>query len=138
MGMAITRALQQVIESEFQLPLPQETFVIAPNGAEPERYQDLPEPSAARRQLNLADKITAVYTGHFYAGRGLNLLLELAGLDVAESLKFLLSKDHTVKVRCAYGDFDVKDGQASSQLLVFDTSDTVVFGEESRSFSGWR
>ena len=40
-------------------------------------------------------------------GRFSNLLLELAGLDVAESLKFLLGKDKTVKLRCAYGDFTV-------------------------------
>ncbi len=74
----ITNALKQAIESEFHLPLPQDIFVIAPNGAESERYQELPEPAAARRQLNLTDKITAVYTGHFYEGRGLDLLYDLA------------------------------------------------------------
>jgi uncharacterized protein involved in outer membrane biogenesis len=64
-------------------------------------------------------------------GRFSNLLLELAGLDVAESLKFLLGKDHTVALRCAYGDFGVEDGRAKSRSMVFDTSDTVVFGEGS-------
>ncbi len=62
-------------------------------------------------------------------GRFSNLLLELAGLDVAESLKFLLGKDKTVKLRCAYGDFTVDDGVADARSLVFDTTDTVMFGE---------
>jgi AsmA family protein len=64
-------------------------------------------------------------------GRFSNLLLELAGLDVAESLKFLLSKDKTVKLRCAYGDFELEDGRAKARAMVFDTTDTVMFGEGS-------
>lgn len=67
-------------------------------------------------------------------GKFSNLLLELAGLDVAESLKFLLSKDHTVKLRCAYGDFGVEDGKAKARSMVFDTTDTVVFGDGSVDF----
>ena len=62
-------------------------------------------------------------------GRFSNLLLELAGLDVAESLKFLLGKDRTVPLRCAYADFDVKDGIMKTEAMAFDTTDTVVFGE---------
>ena len=62
-------------------------------------------------------------------GRFSNLLLELAGLDVAETLKFLLGKDKTVALRCAYGDFAVADGMVETQSLVFDTSDTVMFGD---------
>jgi uncharacterized protein involved in outer membrane biogenesis len=62
-------------------------------------------------------------------GRFSNLLLELAGLDVAESLKFLLGKDKTVALRCAYGDFSVADGMVETQTLVFDTTDTVMFGD---------
>lgn len=61
-------------------------------------------------------------------GRFSNLLLELAGLDVAEALKFLIGKDRTVKLRCAYGEFVVQDGKAKAQSLVFDTTDTVIFG----------
>jgi uncharacterized protein involved in outer membrane biogenesis len=69
-------------------------------------------------------------------GRFSNLLLELAGLDVAESLKFLLSEDKTVRLRCAYGDFAVEEGLAEAQSLVFDTSDTVLFGKGSLDFDG--
>jgi uncharacterized protein involved in outer membrane biogenesis len=62
-------------------------------------------------------------------GRISNLLLELAGLDVAESLKFLLGKDQTVRLRCAYADLELEDGLARSRSIVFDTSDTVLFGK---------
>lgn len=51
---------------------------ISPNGVDLERYADLPEPSEARSQLGLAPVFTAGYTGHLYAGRGMDLLLELA------------------------------------------------------------
>ncbi|MGI9246441.1 MAG: AsmA family protein, partial [Steroidobacteraceae bacterium] len=69
-------------------------------------------------------------------GRFSNLLLELAGLDVAESLKFLLGKDRTVGLRCAYGDFSVQDGLVRTRSLVFDTTDTVMFGEGTVNLDG--
>ncbi len=62
-------------------------------------------------------------------GRISNLLLEFAGLDIAESLKFLLGKDRTVPIRCAYADFSVKDGVMTSKQLALDTTDTVILGE---------
>jgi uncharacterized protein involved in outer membrane biogenesis len=62
-------------------------------------------------------------------GRMSNLLLELAGLDVAESLKFLLGHDKSVDVRCAYADFSVDDGVMHSRAMAMDTSDTVITGE---------
>lgn len=63
-----------------------------------------------------------------------NLLVELAGLDVAESLKFLLDKDKQIPLRCAYADFKLDDGVMSTHALAFDTTDTVVFGEGKVSF----
>jgi uncharacterized protein involved in outer membrane biogenesis len=68
-------------------------------------------------------------------GRFSNLLLELAGLDVAESLKFLIGKDHTVKLRCAYTQLDVESGKAKAQSFVFDTTDTVVFATGGFNFA---
>jgi uncharacterized protein involved in outer membrane biogenesis len=60
-----------------------------------------------------------------------NLLLELAGLDGAEIIKFLIRGDNNVPVRCAATAFDVKVGLMSSRALVLDTSDTVVYGQGS-------
>jgi uncharacterized protein involved in outer membrane biogenesis len=68
------------------------------------------------------------------SGRFSNLLLELAGLDVAETLKFLLGKDQTVRLRCAYADLGFDDGRARARSLVFDTRDTVMFGEGTIDF----
>ncbi len=60
-----------------------------------------------------------------------NLLLEIAGLDGAEIIKFLVRGDNNVGVRCAATAFDVKSGLMTSRALVLDTSDTVIFGEGS-------
>jgi uncharacterized protein involved in outer membrane biogenesis len=60
-----------------------------------------------------------------------NLLLELAGLDVAEALKFLLGKDHKVAIRCAYADFKVAKGVAGADALAIDTTDTALLGKGS-------
>ena len=64
-------------------------------------------------------------------GRGQvsNLLMELAGLDLAEALKFLITKDRKVPVRCAFGDFAVRDGIMTARALAFDTTDTIIVGE---------
>lgn len=61
-------------------------------------------------------------------GRISNLMMEYAGIDIAESLKFLLTKDRTVPIRCAYADFGVKQGIATSRQMAFDTDDTVIHG----------
>ncbi len=74
----ITRALERALRHEFRIPLKPEEVVIAPNGVDLQRFEQLPEPSESRRQLNLPDQLTAVYSGHFYAGRGMDLLLGLA------------------------------------------------------------
>src|SRR3546814_17717588 len=64
-------------------------------------------------------------------GRGQisNLLMELAGIDIYESLKFLIGKDHKVPIRCAFGDFSVEDGLMNSRALAFDNTDTIIVGE---------
>ena len=72
----ITKALLGILAPKYSvLRVP---ISISPNGVEIERYQNLPSPPAARHALGLADNPTVGYTGHLYAGRGLNLLIELA------------------------------------------------------------
>ncbi|MEO7241625.1 MAG: AsmA family protein [Variovorax sp.] len=63
-------------------------------------------------------------------GRGefSNLLLELMGLDAGEAIKFLVSGDHNVQLRCAAFYFDVKKGVMQGRTLLFDTTDTVFYG----------
>lgn len=62
-------------------------------------------------------------------GRISNLLIELAGLDIAESVKYLFDKEHTVPLRCAYADFKVEDGVMTARSMAFDTTDTVIYGQ---------
>jgi hypothetical protein len=60
-----------------------------------------------------------------------NLLMEIAGLDGGEILRFLFRGDQNVRLRCAAAAFDVKNGLMTSRALVLDTDDTVVYGEGS-------
>lgn len=73
-----TEALRRVLTEEFDLDSAKLEIQVAPNGVELERYQNLPSPDEARRQLGLPEGFTAGYTGHFYAGRGMDLMLGLA------------------------------------------------------------
>jgi uncharacterized protein involved in outer membrane biogenesis len=76
--------------------------------------------------LGSSDGDVAVGMGRGHIG---NLLMELAGLDVAESLKFLFTGDKQIPLRCAFGDFSVRNGLMQSRALAFDTTDTLVIGE---------
>lgn len=76
--LVITEALLERIQQEYRWSPPQGVVQIAPNGTELERYENLPQPEEARRQLGLPQMPTVVYSGSFYAGRGLDLLLHLA------------------------------------------------------------
>jgi glycosyltransferase involved in cell wall biosynthesis len=55
-------------------------MMIAPDGVDLARYVGLPDPEEARRQLQLGlpDRFTVGYTGHFYAGRGVEMIITLA------------------------------------------------------------
>lgn len=59
--------------------------IVAPDGVDLERYENLPEPEDSRRELHQAGKLdldvgrfTAGYSGHLYSGRGKELILALA------------------------------------------------------------
>ena len=60
-----------------------------------------------------------------------NLTLELAGLDIAEALRFMLGKDRVVPVRCGFADFTVVDGTMTLENFAFDTTDTLLLAEGS-------
>ena len=75
--LSITQALYDKLRSQFGFDLPEEDYRIAPNGTDLERYAALPEPEEARRTLGLPAGLTVGYTGHFYQGRGMDLLMRL-------------------------------------------------------------
>lgn len=79
----ISEALRVDLAERLAVDLPPERCVVAPDGVDLERFADLPEPQAARgalaAEVGLApERFTAVYAGHLYAGRGIDLILELA------------------------------------------------------------
>jgi uncharacterized protein involved in outer membrane biogenesis len=59
-------------------------------------------------------------------GRISNLLTELVGLDVAESLGLVLTGDKSTGVRCIVGNFKVNHGQMKTAPFVIDTVDTNI------------
>ncbi|HZN23664.1 MAG TPA: AsmA family protein [Burkholderiales bacterium] len=61
-------------------------------------------------------------------GKVSNLLMEAVGLDLAEALRILATRDVSVELRCAVVDLAVKGGVATPQVFVIDTADTVVTG----------
>jgi glycosyltransferase involved in cell wall biosynthesis len=78
----------QYVVAKNPLKYPAGFVLIAPDGVDLVRYAGLPDPQKARsamahmadfRRVKLqAERFTAGYTGHLYAGRGTDLLLDLA------------------------------------------------------------
>lgn len=73
----ISQALRDALSARFEIPA-RVGVQLAPDGVDLERYAELPTPEEARRKLSLPQAFTAGYTGHLYAGRGLELILEVA------------------------------------------------------------
>lgn len=74
----ITKALNQWLSESYGMNLEPPFSIICPMGVDIERYANLPSPVEARSQLGLEETFTAGYSGHFYPGRGIDLLFELA------------------------------------------------------------
>ncbi|HEY5982683.1 MAG TPA: glycosyltransferase [Anaerolineales bacterium] len=73
-----TAALRRALERSTGMHFPDARVQIAPNGVDLNRYAELPDPDKARARLGLEQRFTAGFTGHFYAGRGIDLLFALA------------------------------------------------------------
>ena len=75
-----TRALRTALERSTRMSFPDDDVQVAPNGVDFDRYAALPGAKQARQSLGLPDCPTAGFTGHFYQGRGMDLLFALAKL----------------------------------------------------------
>lgn len=62
------------------------------------------------------------------------LLLELIGLDAAESIGILVAGNKPVPLRCAIADFEFIDGIMGSKTFLIDTKDTNIAGEGAVNF----
>jgi hypothetical protein len=81
--------------------------------------------NSVAQMLGTSSGIVALLMGR---GQISNLLLEMAGIDGAEIIKFILGGDRNVTIRCAAAAFDVSRGLMAARALVLDTTDTVVYG----------
>ena len=74
----ITHALRRALDTEFDIRVPDEHAIIAPDGVDLERYLHLSSMEELRSQLGLPSGLLALYTGHLYPGRGMQVLEYLA------------------------------------------------------------
>jgi uncharacterized protein involved in outer membrane biogenesis len=57
------------------------------------------------------------------------LLVELIGLDIAETLAIVIADSQTpVPIRCAFGQFKVEKGSMKTEGIVVDTADSTLLG----------
>ncbi len=73
---------------------------------------------------NADGRIEVIATG----GRLDSLLVELAGLDIAEAL-LVRGHDNVTPIRCAVGTFNVQNGIARIETAVMDTGDSVLMAD---------
>jgi len=62
----------------YQVDLEPPFALVAPMGMDLAQYHNLPDPEKAREKLGLNEGFTAGYAGHLYAGRGIDMLMDLA------------------------------------------------------------
>jgi glycosyltransferase involved in cell wall biosynthesis len=94
----ITQALQGRLDYDFHIRFPENETLVAPMGSEPERYRHFGDSEKLRGELGLPDDLTAVYTGHLYEGRGMEILTALANAFPAVSFVWVGGRDKDVKV----------------------------------------
>ncbi len=79
----ISRALAQDLTARFNLPQRPAFTLVAPDGVDLNRYEDLPTPLEARKKIpsEIGERLGAFvagYTGHLYSGRGVEIILAIA------------------------------------------------------------
>jgi glycosyltransferase involved in cell wall biosynthesis len=75
----ISRALKRDFVKQYPQVFDPADIIVAHDGVALERYENLPTTAQARRKLQLPeDRFIAGYTGHFYPGKGIGVVLDLA------------------------------------------------------------
>ena len=62
-------------------------------------------------------------------GKFSHLMIELAGLDIAELLGFAVKGDEPIPIRCIVVDLLAQQGVFTTRSLIFDTTDTIIQGQ---------
>ncbi|MEW6715933.1 MAG: glycosyltransferase [Chloroflexota bacterium] len=84
----VSHALSGDLTQRFESPNTPPFTVVAPDGVDLSRYTNLLPSSQARRSLSLPDTFTAGYSGHLYAGRGVEMIFKMA--ENLPNIHFLL------------------------------------------------
>jgi glycosyltransferase involved in cell wall biosynthesis len=74
--LTITQALGELLHHGYQPKVESTQLIVAPNGVDLERYQDLPQPQAARQALGLPEADSRIHRSPIPGG--MTLLMELA------------------------------------------------------------
>jgi uncharacterized protein involved in outer membrane biogenesis len=72
---------------------------------------------------------------HWTRGSISHLVVEAAGIDVAQALGVLIKGDQPLPVSCGAADLRVKDGQVKPEVLLVDTRDSTLWAEGSLSLA---
>ena len=138
----ITSALKQLADERFGVKAREGEYIIAPDGVDLERYQSLPDPAAARKQQGLEEALTAVYSGGFYPGRGLELMQQLAlSFPQVHFLWLGGTEEQVSNWRARLQDAGVNNVRLTgfipnSQLPLYQAAADILLMPYSRSFSG--
>lgn len=104
---------------------------VRPNGAPPYVSGKLKGQASLAGQGRSTAEILASLKGQvrteLLGGSISHLVIEVAGLDLAQSLGVMFKGDDALPVSCAVADFAADQGLLRSRLMVLDTSDSTVW-----------
>jgi len=95
---SITHALWEIISDQYAGILNPHKHIVAPDGIDLERFNQLPEASAARQSLGWPDKPTVGYAGSLYVGRGIELLISIAARLPEVNFKIMGGKTNDLDI----------------------------------------
>jgi uncharacterized protein involved in outer membrane biogenesis len=72
---------------------------------------------------------------HWTRGSISHLVVEAAGIDIAQAIGVLVRGDQPLPVTCGAADLTVKDGRVTPQVLLVDTRDSTLWAQGSLSLS---
>ena len=72
---------------------------------------------------------------HWRDGQISHLLVEAAGLDIAQGLGVLVRGDRPLPVSCGAADVRIQDGKATPQVMLVDTRDSLLWVDGSMSMA---
>lgn len=87
-----------------------------------------------RSTAQILGSLDGTVTTSLRRGKVSHLIVEAAGLDIAQALGVFLKGDDPLPVSCALADLEVKKGVARPRAFVLDTKDSTIWAEGSVSF----